>query len=695
MNKILGIIIALSFPGCCQSENMIQLQTSKPTDGIRIVWDQGTIQQLAPQAGRSLAYAGYPRLRRLRSGTLMVVYEAEGNAELIQSGDNGKTWSAPTVIMNHVNYTNPKGESTVINISNPELIQLQNGDLVFACNYRPAKEGIAPYSIVIKRSKDLGKTWLKEQKLYDAQPRFKDGCWEPAMLQLPDGELQVYFSNEAPYIYSDEQEICLLSSRDNGETWDKNPKTVSFRAGRRDGMPVPLLVDDEIIVSIEDNKTEQFKPYIVRKKLADNWSVPVLANSSNREYALKDEINNSIYAGAPYMIRIPSGEVILSYQTTKNRTSDWEKSTMEVAIGDRTGRYFDRITQPFDVPLEREAKWNSLAVLDEHTIVALSSTNFRTNSVGVSMILGHIIYGNIYRNPVIQRSTPDPTIIHANDGVFYLYATEDIRNMPVYRSTDLVRWTFVGTAFTEETRPTFEPQGGLWAPDINYISGQYVLYYSMSVWGGEWTCGVGVATADKPEGPFTDRGMLFRSNTIGVQNSIDQNYVEDNGKKYLFWGSFHGIFGIELTADGLTVKPGSEKRQVAGTAYEGTYIHKRGKYYYLFASTGSCCEGLSSTYATVVGRSENLWGPYVDKQGRPMMDNNHEIVIHKNEAFVGTGHDSEIVQDKAGNDWIFYHGYSVANTTGRSLLMDKIIWIDDWPSVAGDSPSVEAEAPVF
>ena len=34
----------------------------------------------------------------------------------------------------------------------------------------------------------------------------------------------------------------------------------------------------------------------------------------------------------------------------------------------------------------------------------------------------------------------------------------------------------------------------------------------MSTWGGEWTCGIGIATADKPEGPFTDLGKLFRSN---------------------------------------------------------------------------------------------------------------------------------------------------------------------------------------
>ena len=148
----------------------------------------------------------------------------------------------------------------------------------------------------------------------------------------------------------------------------------------------------------------------------------------------------------------------------------------------------------------------------------------------------------------------------------------------------------------------------------------------MSCWGGEWTCGIGVATADKPEGPFVDHGMMFRSNEIGVQNSIDPFYIEDGGRKYMFWGSFRGIYGIELTADGLKVKSGADKKQIAGTAYEGTYIHKKNGYYYLFASTGTCCEGLKSTYQTVVGRSSSLWGPYLDKQGRSMLDNNLSLI---------------------------------------------------------------------
>lgn len=302
---------------------------------------------------------------------------------------------------------------------------------------------------------------------------------------------------------------------------------------------------------------------------------------------------------------------------------------------------------------------------------------------------------NRYSNPVVNYSLPDPTIVKAKDGYFYLYATEDIRNTPIHRSKDLVEWELVGTAFTDATRPSFEPKGGLWAPDINFVDGKYLLYYSMSVWGGEWTCGIGVATSDKPEGPFTDQGKLFRSNEIGVQNSIDPFYIEEDGKKYLFWGSFRGLYAIELSDEGLSVKDGAEKQQVAGTAYEGVYIHKREGYYYMFASIGSCCAGLNSTYTTVVGRAEKLFGPYLDKEGRPMIENHHEVLIGKNDRFVGTGHNSEIVQDSEGNDWILYHAVSVANAKGRVLMLDRVRWVNNWPFVEGAMPSIKAVRPIF
>ena len=81
----------------------------------------------------------------------------------------------------------------------------------------------------------------------------------------------------------------------------------------------------------------------------------------------------------------------------------------------------------------------------------------------------------VYRNPVIGKSCPDPTVLRASDGSFYLYATEDTRNVPVYHSTDLVNWQYQGTAFTDATRPQWNPKGNVWAPDINRIGDKYVL----------------------------------------------------------------------------------------------------------------------------------------------------------------------------------------------------------------------------
>ncbi len=320
-------------------------------------------------------------------------------------------------------------------------------------------------------------------------------------------------------------------------------------------------------------------------------------------------------------------------------------------------------------------------------VCALSVTSMRLSAQDMT--------ADVYRNPVIDYSLPDPSVVRGDDGFFYLYATEDIRNLPIHRSKNLTDWEYVGTAFTDQTRPDFEEKGGIWAPDINKIGGKYVLYYSMSAWGGEWTCGIGCATADNPVGPFTDHGKMFRSNEIGVKNSIDPFYIEDSGRKYLFWGSFRGIYAVELSDDGLSVKEGEVPRKIAGTAYEGTYIHKKGGYYYLFASIGSCCEGLRSTYTTVVGRSKDLLGPYVDKEGNRMLDNCHEILIHKSDSFVGTGHNSEIVSDKDGNDWVLYHAVSVENPDGRVLMLDRVDWQGGWPVVAGDVPSAESRKPCF
>ena len=78
----------------------------------------------------------------------------------------------------------------------------------------------------------------------------------------------------------------------------------------------------------------------------------------------------------------------------------------------------------------------------------------------------------------------------------------------------------------------------------------------------------------------------------------------------------------------------------------------------MFASIGSCCQGVKSTYKVVVGRSKKVWGPYKDKTGKPMLKNGYSLVIGANDHFVGNGHGSQIIQDDAGQDWLLYHGFS-------------------------------------
>lgn len=302
-----------------------------------------------------------------------------------------------------------------------------------------------------------------------------------------------------------------------------------------------------------------------------------------------------------------------------------------------------------------------------------------------------------YDNPLLEESIADPSLIRGENGIFYLFSTESGKypNVPIFKSKDLVNWYFVNTAFSKETRPT-SIDGNIWAPDINFIDGKYVMYYSMSRWGGEWDCGVGVAVSDHPYGPFSDYAILFDSRTINVQNSIDPFYIEDGWKKYLFWGSHHGIYGIRLSNDGLSILNGEDKVQIAGNGGEGVYIHKRNGYYYLFISIGTCCNGLSSTYKVMVGRAESLLGPYFDQQGKNMLESTGTVFLQGDEFVVGPGHNSEFITDDNGDDWVLYHGYLREKPElSRILFLDKVYWDNDWPLIPDQSPSISSEIPFF
>ena len=311
-------------------------------------------------------------------------------------------------------------------------------------------------------------------------------------------------------------------------------------------------------------------------------------------------------------------------------------------------------------------------------------------------------YGQ-YTNPVFKPCFADPTVIQAPDGYFYCYATTDnwgdgARIVPVIRSTNLVDWTYIGDAF--QSKPSWIGKANIWAPDINYFKGKYYLFYAYSVW-GDPNPGIGYAVSD---GPFTDKGKIFDSRDIGVPNSIDPAIFIEDDRIYLVWGSFNGIYINELSFQdqGFAIK--GPKKKLAGNRFEAPYIQKNNDFYYLFLSVGSCCEGVKSSYHIVVSRSNELMGEYSDIEGNEVNDdqkNAGSLVIRGNDQWAGPGHQSQMITDSNGTQWMLYHAIDKADPyfsgayTKRPLMLDPVIWEDGWPEVNGQQPSKKVSKPDF
>ena len=326
--------------------------------GARIEWDEATLTLLEQGAG-------YGRVIRLRDGPLLACFGKGGRVCVRGSRDDGRTWSDRRTVAGF--------EHGIA--ANPELLELADGGVLCMYNERP-RDGVHPFSIMVTRSADGGLAWSPARRVYEADTRWENGCWEPAGVQLPGGEVQLFFANESPYRTTSEQEITVLRSRDGGETWGE-PVTVSFRPRSRDGMPVPVVLagGGGIAVAIEDNGLRgRFKPVIVRSTLEDSWRRPVGGESPRRWPALSEPLPADVYAGAPYLRQMPTGETVLSAQV---RPAGRKEPHMVVWVGDQGARGFSNPSVPFDVPPDVSCLWNSLFVKDADTVTAVSGTTIR------------------------------------------------------------------------------------------------------------------------------------------------------------------------------------------------------------------------------------------------------------------------------------------------------------------------------
>ena len=328
-----------------------------PLNAAEIIWDKSSLT-LVQERG------GYGRMIRLNSGNILCSYECAREVRVRASKDNGSTWEPGVLVARY-----PHGTA-----ANPEIIQLRNDRVLCFYNERPRNGSKMPFTIMVSASKDSGNTWSSPKQLYRAGREFKNGCWEPAAIQLPSGEIQLFFANEGPYRSSAEQEIALMRSQDNGLTWSK-PERISFRAYHRDGMPVPLVLKNEkgIIVAIEDNGMNgKFKPVILHTSITNKWRDGYIAGNSPRRWsALKTDLPRNVYAGAPYICQLPSGTTVISIQSNEGGRKEPQ---MVVYLGDNHAKNFAAKSVPFAIASDVGGKWNSLFVKNATTVTAISST---------------------------------------------------------------------------------------------------------------------------------------------------------------------------------------------------------------------------------------------------------------------------------------------------------------------------------
>ncbi|WP_371408985.1 family 43 glycosylhydrolase [Micromonospora zamorensis] len=331
-----------------------------------------------------------------------------------------------------------------------------------------------------------------------------------------------------------------------------------------------------------------------------------------------------------------------------------------------------------------------------------------------------------YDNPIsvgVGDTFADPVIVRGDDGFWYAYGTTDplregeheFHRVPTARSANLVDWAYVGDAFGPEQRPPYAaPGAAFWAPDVRRVGDQWVMYVTVtdttvSAEGSDYA--IGAATAPTPTGPWTFAAQPVVAPRPGGGGgylwTIDPSQFTDvDGRGYLYYGSYYGGISVtELSADGLRAV-GTPTQVAIDNKFEGSYVLRHDGWYYLFASTANCCAGPATGYSVQVGRARSPRGPFTDRDGVALTASRAggtPVLTQNGNRWIGTGH-SGFLTDLSGQDWIVYHAIDRADPyldepfgiNERPMLLDRLDWIDGWPTVnAGAGPSEGARpAPV-
>ncbi|MCB9273132.1 MAG: arabinan endo-1,5-alpha-L-arabinosidase [Lewinellaceae bacterium] len=313
---------------------------------------------------------------------------------------------------------------------------------------------------------------------------------------------------------------------------------------------------------------------------------------------------------------------------------------------------------------------------------------------------------SLYGQAADSMRVHDPVAIRQDD-TYYLFCTGP--GISVWSSGNLKEWKREKPVF--EAAPTWAPKAvpgfknHIWAPDISSHNGLYYLYYSVSAFGKN-TSAIGVATnrtlhPESPDFKWTDHGIVVQSvPNRDLWNAIDPNLAfDEQGAPWLAFGSFwEGLKLVKLDSSLLAIAQPEQwftiaRRQRApfladadpgDGALEAPFIFRKNGYFYLFASYDYCCRGAKSDYKVRVGRSEQITGPYLDREGGRMDEGGGTLVLAGNARWPGLGHNS--IYTFGGKDYFIFHAYDMADNGRPKLKVSEVEWDSGgWPVVKQDN----------
>jgi len=216
-----------------------------------------------------------------------------------------------------------------------------------------------------------------------------------------------------------------------------------------------------------------------------------------------------------------------------------------------------------------------------------------------------------YRNPIVQTCfTTDPAPLNVGDSVLYVFTGHDeeradffwMQEWRVYSTRDMVNWTDLGSPLALESFSWADDRA--WAAQTIERNGKFYWYICAhsKISGG---MAIGVAVADRPEGPYRDAlGRPLYEN--GSWDHIDPTvWIDEQGQAWLAWGNprvyvlqlredmIHpkgDVQLVDMTEEGFGSPMMREREQ--GKTYKDSYvegpwlIQRNGQWNLLYAAGG-------------------------------------------------------------------------------------------------------------